>query len=250
MGNRKEQTNNRDERVMPTTLEQFMNSRRDLDQHRTGWDVLPDKEQDAEIRRRALNAGISASALADVFDAYTGNNGRRVPEFDLGDMDIWLEKQKQFRPHLFPEVGTYALAAAAFSENGVLNLAARSKLVLEVGEAQAEAMAKQWGLSSLTDWKTKGVRPDPADVSLNAEAQRLEAEIAQRQAKLDNIRKAAPKPEDSSNPFVRLADPAKREQALKHIESMVKAMGTAKVAAIAEAAGRRLDGSLIPAKFR
>ena len=143
---------------MPTTLEQFMNSRADLDEHRTGFDRYPDKQQSAEIERRALAAGIQASAIADVFEAYTGTATRK-PEFDLNDMDLWLEKQKLVRPHLFPEVGVYALAAEAFSENGVLNLSARSKLVLEVGEAQAEAMAKQWGLSSLQDFKTHGKRP-------------------------------------------------------------------------------------------
>jgi hypothetical protein len=153
---------------MSTTLQQFLNERRDLtDDTRKGWERYPDKAESAEIERRALASGIQASAVKDVFEAYTRN------DFDLNSMDVWLEEQKVTRSHLWPEVGVYALAAEAFSENGVLNLTARSKLVLEVGEAQAEAMAKQWGLQSLKDFKTHGKRPDNADQSLNGRSPRF-----------------------------------------------------------------------------
>jgi hypothetical protein len=234
---------------MGTTLQQFLNSRADLDEHRTGADVYPDKEQSAEITRRALAAGIQASAINDVFEAYTGNPKlKRKPEFDLNDMDLWLEKQKIVRPHLFPTVGVFALAAEAFC--GELNLTVRSRLVNEVGEKEADNLAKQFGLSSLQDFKTKGVTPDPANVSLSAEQQKLEAELASVQAKLDQVRKAQPQPEKSSNPFTKLSNPATREAALKQISSMIVAMGSARVAAIAASCGRRLDGSLIPAKFK
>ncbi len=240
--------------IKGTTIEQFMNSRRDLDEHRTGWDVLPDKAQSAEITRRALAAGIKESALPDVFDAYTGHNGKRTPEFDLNDFDLWIEHNKLAREHIFTTPDSYALAAAAFSENGVLNLSARSRLVLEVGEQQAESMARQWGLNGLQDFRTKGVRPDPADKSINAEAARLEAEIAQRQAQLANIRKAAPEPEVSSNPFTRLirSDGTRDPAAEKHVALLIVAVGTKKAAEIAASAKppRTIDGRVIAEKFR
>ncbi len=234
---------------MTTSLAEFLaKDRKEVTVTRHGFDRYPDHQQSAEIESRALASGISASAINDVFEAYIRN------EFDLNSMELWLEENKLRRPHLWPDVGTYALAAAAFSENGVLNLSARSKLVLEVGEAQADAMAKQWGLNSLQDFKTKGVRPDNADQSLAGEAAKLEAEIAQRQSQLDRVRKAMPQPEKSSNPFTRLIrDDGTRDPAIeKQIESMIRAMGTKRVADIAASANppRRIDGTVLPAKFR
>ena len=194
---------------MPTTLEQFLANRHDTNEHRTGIDLFPDKEQSREIERRALNAGIKESALPEVFFFYTGDPRRKIlPEFDLNDWELWVEANKTSRPHLFVQADSFALAAAAFNENGAgPNLSARSKLVLEVGEQQATALAKAWGMQGakpLEDFRSKGTRPDPADTSMAAEAQRLEAEISERQTKLNTIRKAAPKPEDSTNPFTQL----------------------------------------------
>ncbi len=246
---------------MPTTLEQFLANRHDTSEHRTGIDLFPDHEQSDRLTRLALNAGIRESAVRDVFGWFTGDPRRKIPpEFDFNDWELWVEANKTSRPHIFVQADSYALAAAAFNENGTLNLSARSKLVNEVGEAEAEAMARQWGLQpkgingkALEDFTTRGTRPDPADVSINAEARKLEAEIAQKQSKLDTLRKAAPTRENSTNPFVLLRDKdtgAIRPDIQKRIEGMIKSLGTSKVAAIAAAAGRRIDGSLIPEKFR
>jgi hypothetical protein len=244
---------------MPTTLEQFTNNRRDLTTHRrTGLDVFPDHEASAELERVALEHGVKASAIPEIFFFYTGDPKRKIlPEFNLGDSyTAWLEEMKAgARPHLFTTSDSYALAAEAFSENGVMNLSARSKLILEVGEKQAEAMAVQWGLqptgpgkSALQDFKTHGKRPDPANQTMATEALKLQAEIDERQAKLNQIQKAIPPPAASSNPFDRLTG----EALAKWLEGAVKAMGTARVAAIAAAAHppRRIDGSIVPAKFR
>ncbi|MGP0084718.1 MAG: AAA family ATPase [Steroidobacteraceae bacterium] len=102
---------------MTTSLAEFLaKDRKEVTVTRHGFDRYPDHQQSAEIESRALASGISASAINDVFEAYIRN------EFDLNSMELWLEENKLRRPHLWPDVGTYALAAAAFSENGVLNL--------------------------------------------------------------------------------------------------------------------------------
>ena len=223
---------------MPTTLEQFLANRHDTSEHRTGIDLFPDHEQSDRLTRLALNAGIRESALREIFFWFSGDPRRKItPEFDFNDWELWVEANKTSRPHIFVQADSYALAAAAFNENGTPNLSARSKLVNEVGEAEAEAMARRWGLQPwghatgkrLEDFTTpRGTRPDPADVSINAEAQKLEAEIAQKQSKLDTLRKAAPKRENSTNPFVLLRDKdtgAIRPDIQKRIEGMIKAFG-------------------------
>ena len=64
----------------------------------------------------------------------------------------------------------------------------------------------------------------------------------------------ADKPLDkSTNPFLTLRDPrtgAIRPEQMLKVESLLRAIGTKKCAAIAQAAGLRLDGSPIPEKYR
>jgi hypothetical protein len=244
---------------MAMTLEQFTQNRRDLTtETRKGFNVLPDHEETAQIRRVALAAGVKESALVEVYDCYTGHNGRHTPEFNLGDsMEAWLEEQKAgARPHLFVQPDSYALASQAFNVNGVLNLSARSRLVLEQGEAAAEALALAYGLQptgaegkALHDFKTQGKIPEPGAQSVAQDVQKAEAELVALQARLERLRKSQPEPgKGSSNPYDRL----KGEALTKWLEGAIVAMGTRKVSEIAAAAHppRRLDGTVIPEKFR
>jgi hypothetical protein len=84
----------------------------------------------------------------------------------------------------------------------------------------------------------------------------IEMGLAQMVAKRDYLQPQAAhdksKPLDrSSNPFIGLRDKsgAIRPEQMKKVESLLKAVGTAKAAAIAKSAGLRLDGSQIPEKF-
>ncbi len=56
----------------------------------------------------------------------------------------------------------------------------------------------------------------------------------------------------STNPFLTLRDKSGAivPEQMRKVESMLKALGTAKVAAIARAAGFRLDGTPIPERYR
>lgn len=64
---------------------------------------------------------------------------------------------------------------------------------------------------------------------------------------------ASDKSTNVSNPFKTLRDPrtgAIRPEQMKKVESLLKAVGTAKAAAIAKSAGLRLDGTEIPERYR
>ena len=220
---------------MPTTLAQYMNQHKDLNGTREGWDRYPTTEESAAIERRALASGVIPSALSDIFECYINN------EFDLESMQPWLEAQKLTRPHLWPGVGIYSLLEKAFG--GELNLKARADLIEQVGEAQADAYAMQYGLKDAKDFKTQGKTPEGAEASLNGEIHRLEVEAAAAQAKLAAAKAALPAEKPSSNPFFKGApDP-------KWLEGALKAMGTRKVAELARSArskqapfGRTIDG--------
>ncbi len=244
---------------MTTTLEQFRAQRKELTSHREAADRWPTKAESAEIESRALAAGIQRSALVDVFEAYIGDpKTGRDPEFDLNSMSVWLDEQRITRTHLWPNasVGVYALAAKAFSENGVLDLGARGALVSELGIERADEMAKSWGLSSIHDTKTKGVRPAAASESLAGKIRELESDIAKKTAELNAAKRALPmdtnKP--TTNPFNLLtrADGTRDPAIEKRIGDMIVAMGTQRVAQIAASGTppRRLDGTPIPAKWR
>lgn len=214
---------------------------------RKGWEKYPDKFESEQIDHRCREAGMLASAIStDAFDAYIRG------EYDLNTMELWLDEQKTRRPHLFPDVGQCALEARAFMETGVLDLKARGELVNLIGQANAEARAKEWGLRDLKDFRTQGRRPCGADLMLHEQQAKLEKEIAERQRALAAIRSTLPpEPGASSNPFTRLLRPdgTRDESVAAHIVGMIRAMGTKKVEEIAAAVGRRLDGSPIPAKF-
>ncbi len=220
---------------MPTTLQQFMNQHKELNGTREGWDRYPTKAESAEIERRALASGVVPSALQDIFLCYSNN------EFDLESMDAWLGANKLTRPHLWPGVGIYGLIEKAFG--GELNLKARADLIEQVGEAQADAYAMQYGLRDAKDFKTQGKAPEGAEANLNSDIHRLEVEIAAKQAELNKARAALPAEKPSTNPFFKGApDP-------KWLEGALKAMGTRKVAELARAArskqapfGRTIDG--------
>ena len=89
----------------------------------------------------------------------------------------------------------------------------------------------------------------------------IEMGLAQMVAKRDywhpqatghDTSKALDKNPNFSNPFKTLRDPrtgAIRPEQMKKVESLLKAVGTAKAAAIAKSAGLRLDGTPIPEKY-
>jgi hypothetical protein len=91
--------------------------------------------------------------------------------------------------------------------------------------------------------------------ALNGDAAALDKALADKGKCDDQLANGYDKDalDKSKNPFIGLRDPKSGkivpEKMLK-VESLIRAVGTAKSAAIAKSAGLRLDGSPIPEKFR
>ena len=104
-----------------------------------------------ELVQKLQAAGMKMSAITtDAAEAF-----ERGEFVDL-TINNWLTKQKEQRPHCFIGSGQIDLEQAAFAEG---NLTARSRLIKDLGESEADARAKEWGLKGVADFKTRGQRP-------------------------------------------------------------------------------------------
>ena len=104
-----------------------------------------------EIKQRLQAEGMQASAITtDATDAF------ERAEFIEATLGKWLKEQKAKRPHLFIAAAQTDLEQSAFADG---NLTSRMKLTKQIGETDADARAKEWGLSGLHDYKTRGQRP-------------------------------------------------------------------------------------------
>jgi hypothetical protein len=96
-------------------------------------------------------AGMQTSAIdTDASEAF------ERAEFIPATLDAWLAKQREARPHWFIGGVQTDLETLAFASG---NITARARLVKELGEDAATERAKEWGLKSITDFKTHGQRP-------------------------------------------------------------------------------------------
>ncbi len=104
-----------------------------------------------ELIKKLQAAGMRLSAInTDAAEAWERG------EFIEGTLGKWVADQKAKRPHCFVGNEQVDLESAAFGDG---NMTARTRLVKQLGQADAEARAKEWGLKSITDFKTRGERP-------------------------------------------------------------------------------------------
>ena len=104
-----------------------------------------------ELIKKLQAAGMKLSAIqTDAADAF------ERAEFIEATLPKWVAEQKEMRPHCFIGAGQVDLESAAFGDG---NMTARARLIKQVGQADAEARAKELGLKGITDFKTRGERP-------------------------------------------------------------------------------------------
>lgn len=91
-------------------------------------------------------------------------------------------------------------------------------------------------------------------LALNGDEQALKAALANKGNVTDSRdkSKALDKSKSTTNPFIGLRDKNGKivPEQMQKVESLIRAVGTAKSAAIAKSAGLRLDGSPIPEQYR
>jgi hypothetical protein len=87
--------------------------------------------------------------------------------------------------------------------------------------------------------------------AFHGDVKALDAALADKGDSHDQVANGHDKPHDK-NPFVGLRDKSGKivPSQMRKVESLIRAVGTAKSATIAKSAGLRLDGSPIPEKFR
>jgi hypothetical protein len=104
-----------------------------------------------EIVKQLQVAGMKMSAITtDAADAFQRG------EFIEATIGKWTTEQQTKRPHCFIGDEQVDLEHSAFVDG---NMTARSRLIKSVGEDAAAERAKEWGLKSITDFKTRGERP-------------------------------------------------------------------------------------------
>ncbi len=104
-----------------------------------------------ELIKQLQAAGMKLTAIqTDAADAF------ERAEFIEATLPKWIAEQKEKRPHCFVGEGQTDLESAAFADG---NMTARTRLIKQLGQADADARAKEWGLKSIMDFKTRGTRP-------------------------------------------------------------------------------------------
>ncbi len=104
-----------------------------------------------ELIKQLQAAGMRMSAITtDAADAF------ERAEFVEATLPKWLAEQREKRPHCFVGNEQVNLESAAF---GGGNMTARARLIKQIGLADADARAREWGLKSIHDTKTLGERP-------------------------------------------------------------------------------------------
>jgi hypothetical protein len=103
-----------------------------------------------ELTKKLQAAGMRMSAiLTDAADAWESGG------FIEATLPKWIADQKAKRPHCFIDGEQFDIEQSAFGDG---NMTARTRLVKTLGQNEAEARAKEWGLKSLTD-RSRGERP-------------------------------------------------------------------------------------------
>jgi len=214
-----------------------------------------DKYETEVIRGKCRNAGMKESAVdVEPFEAFTRREYTNLDDSGPHSIGEWLTKQKGddtrpgFRAHLFTDFtgGQFDLEHEGFEQS---NMTARAKLVNMLGEADANARAKDWGLDGIADFtKGKAKRPDHAVTILNEQKRKLENSIARDTAALATINKSAPDPDAAkighgSNPFHKSAWNVSAQGRL------VKNLGVDKARAIARSVGVDLGATKPNANF-
>lgn len=88
--------------------------------------------------------------------------------------------------------------------------------------------------------------------SFGGDVKALDAALADKGAGHDQLANGHDNLDKSKNPFIDLRDKSGKivPAQMQKVESLIRAVGTGKSAAIAKSAGLRLDGSPIPEKYR
>jgi hypothetical protein len=104
-----------------------------------------------ELTKKLQAAGMRMSAiLTDATEAW--ENGNLIE----ATLPKYIADKRAAHPHCFIGGEQFDIEQSAFGDG---NMTARSRLMKTLGHAEAEARAKEWGLKSLTDTKTRGERP-------------------------------------------------------------------------------------------
>jgi hypothetical protein len=179
--------------------------------------TLPNYAAEGRVREACAIAGVLPSAIEDFVDEY------RAHVFDETDMAKHIEATRTAKPQRWTIAGTEnnELFVEAFGPTP--NLTRQVEVVKLLGEFRAAEVAAQFGTTLGTG--KPGTIP---------------ATIKQSNG------------HDSKNPFVGLRDKSGKivPEKMRAVESLLRAVGSAKCAAIAKSAGLRLDGTPIPEKFR
>lgn len=178
---------------------------------------LPNYAIEGRIREACAIAGVLPSAIEDFVDEY------RAHIFDEAGLAKHIEATRIAKPQRWIISGTEhdALFVEAFGPTP--NFSKQGEVVTLLGESRAAEVAAQFG-TKLASTKP-GVIPERLKSAANGH---------------------------DKNPFVGLRDASGKivPEKMKAVESLLRAVGTAKCAAIAKSAGLRLDGTPIPEQYR
>jgi hypothetical protein len=104
-----------------------------------------------ELIEALQKAGMQKTAIhTDASEAF------ERAEFIPATLDAWIAERRKDKSHFFISVVQTDLETLAFASG---NITARSRIVKELGEDAANERAREWGLKSITDFKTHGERP-------------------------------------------------------------------------------------------
>jgi hypothetical protein len=179
--------------------------------------TLPNYAAEGRVREACAIAGVLPSAIEDFVDEF------RAHVFDETDMPKHIEATRTTKPQRWTIAGTENKELFVEAFGPTPNMTKQAEVVKLLGESRAAEVAAQFG--------TKLGTAKPGTVP-------------------GHIKSAANG--HDKNPFVGLRDQSGKivPEKMQRIESLLKAVGAAKCAAIAKSAGLRLDGTPIPDQYR